>query len=77
MHVAADELTADLVAKMAPSDLVQETCLQATRDFPNFEGWSEAELRGWLRKILLNNLPRPPASLLGNSQRDICQSFTG
>ena len=75
MRVAADELTADLVAKMAPSDLVQETCLQATRDFPNFEGWSEAELRGWLRKILLNNLRDLQRRYWGTCKRDISREL--
>ncbi len=41
-----------LRAKIDPSDLVQETFLKANRDFANFEGRDEAELRAWLRTIL-------------------------
>ena len=38
------------------SDIVQETFLDARKDFGRFEGRSEAELRYWLRRILRNNL---------------------
>jgi RNA polymerase sigma-70 factor (ECF subfamily) len=54
--IAGQELDADLRAKGGASDLVQETFLEAFRDFAQFRGSSEAELRGWLRRLLLNNL---------------------
>src|SRR5437762_14358353 len=54
--VANQELDSGLQAKGGASDLVQETFLEAHRDFPGFEGSSADELRGWLRKILLHNL---------------------
>ncbi len=54
--IASQELHADLRPKVAPSDLVQETFLDAHRDFPKFEGRSEDDLLTWLRQILLNNL---------------------
>jgi RNA polymerase sigma-70 factor (ECF subfamily) len=38
------------------SDLVQETFLEALRDFPRFAGTTERELIGWLRQILVRNL---------------------
>lgn len=38
------------------SDLVQETLVEALRDFPNFAGTSESELLAWLRRILVRNL---------------------
>ena len=41
-----------LHAKIDPSDLVQETCLQAARDFSQFRGSTEAEFIAWLRQIL-------------------------
>ena len=56
LRVANDELQSDLAVKVAPSDLVQETFLQAARGFPTFKGQTEAELRGWLRRILINRL---------------------
>jgi RNA polymerase sigma-70 factor, ECF subfamily len=42
--------------RLEPSDLVQETFLEANRDFKQFEGGGEAELMAWLRRILVRNL---------------------
>jgi RNA polymerase sigma-70 factor (ECF subfamily) len=54
--VAERELAPDLRAKGGASDLVQETFLEAQRDFLQFDGTTEGELRAWLRQVLLNNL---------------------
>lgn len=56
LHVARHELRADLAAKVAPSDLVQETFLRAAKEFEGFRGTDEAQLRHWLRQILIYNL---------------------
>jgi RNA polymerase sigma-70 factor, ECF subfamily len=54
--LANQQLRDDLQAKAGGSDLVQETFLEAQRDFRAFHGRTEEELLGWLRRILLNNL---------------------
>ena len=54
--IARAELAPDLQAKRGASDLVQDTFADAKRDFSQFVGNSEAELRAWLRRILLNRL---------------------
>ncbi len=54
--VANQELPTEIQGKVAPSDMVQETFLEAYRDFSRFAGHSRHELMGWLRRILLNNL---------------------
>jgi RNA polymerase sigma-70 factor (ECF subfamily) len=54
--VANQELDVDLQAKGGASDLVQETFLEAHRDFGQFHGGTEAELLAWLRRLLLNNV---------------------
>jgi RNA polymerase sigma-70 factor, ECF subfamily len=41
--------------KVDASDLVQETMLEACRDFERFEGRTEQEWLAWLRKILAHN----------------------
>ena len=46
----------NLRLRLDPSDLVQETFLEAHRDFPRFEGLTERELLAWLRRILVGNL---------------------
>lgn len=56
LHLANQELTGNLAAKVAASDLVQETFLHAARGFPRFDGQTEAELKAWLRRILENLL---------------------
>lgn len=52
---ANDQLPADLRGKEGPSDLVQQTFLEAHRDFGQFRGDGEAELRRWLLGILRHN----------------------
>jgi RNA polymerase sigma-70 factor (ECF subfamily) len=42
--------------RLDPSDLVQETFLEAHRDFSRFAGSTERELLAWLRRILARNL---------------------
>lgn len=54
--VAQRQLDPALQAKGGASDLVQETFLEAQRDFAQFTGSSEAELLAWLRRLLLNNV---------------------
>jgi RNA polymerase sigma-70 factor (ECF subfamily) len=41
-----------LQAKLDDSDLVQDTCLSAHRDFAQFRGTSEQEFTAWLREIM-------------------------
>jgi RNA polymerase sigma-70 factor (ECF subfamily) len=54
--IAGQELDPGLRAKGGASDLVQETLLDAFRDFAHFHGGTEQELLAWLRRLLLNNL---------------------
>jgi RNA polymerase sigma-70 factor (ECF subfamily) len=54
--IAQRELDPHLRIKGGASDLVQQTMLDAVRDFGRFHGASEVELLAWLRRLLLNNL---------------------
>ena len=45
-----------LRVKESPSDIVQQSLLEAHRDLPSFRGRSDAELVGWLKTILARNL---------------------
>lgn len=56
LDVAERELDAGLRAKGGASDVVQQTMLDALRDFEHFQGGSEAELRAWLQRMLRHNL---------------------
>jgi RNA polymerase sigma-70 factor (ECF subfamily) len=56
LAIAERELEPDLRAKGGASDLVQETFLEAQRDFAQFQGTSPDALRAWLRQVLNHNL---------------------
>lgn len=57
LHVLARaQLGRHLRGKCDSSDVVQETLLEAHRDFGSFQGGGEPELLAWLRRILSHNL---------------------
>jgi RNA polymerase sigma-70 factor (ECF subfamily) len=56
LAVASRELPAPLQAKVDAADVVQETFIEATRDFSKFRGESPHQFLGWLRCILRHNL---------------------
>ena len=60
-----------LQRKADASDLVQETFLEAHRQFPNFRGTTEAQFVQWLRKILAANLADLLRRYFGAQARDI------
>lgn len=59
-----------LRAILDPSDVVQETLLEAYRDRDRFTAGGDAELAGWLRRILANNLA-DLARAHGRVKRDV------
>ena len=69
LMVARRELATELQAKGGASDLVQETFLDAQRGFAQFQGTTEAELRAWLRRLLLNNLSNFTRRFRGTAKR--------
>jgi RNA polymerase sigma-70 factor (ECF subfamily) len=54
--VARAQVESWLRVKVDASDVVQQTLMEAHRDFARFEGKSEKEWLGWLRKILAHNV---------------------
>src|SRR5207244_6997370 len=60
-----------LQGKVAPSDLVQETFLEAHRDFGQFRGGTEKELMAWLRQILVTNFANLVRRYRGTRARDV------
>jgi RNA polymerase sigma-70 factor (ECF subfamily) len=69
--VANRALDADLQPKVGPSDLVQDTLLEAQRDFGQFHGNTAADLRAWLRRILLNNVANVREHYRATRKRDV------
>ncbi len=68
--LARSRLGTQLQARMNASDVVQETFLEAYRDFPHFRGTTEAELVRWLRQILLHKLGHVVEQQLKARKRD-------
>jgi len=60
-----------LQVKLDASDVVQETFLEAHRDFGQFRGTTEGELVSWLRQILVTNLANLGRHYRGTQRRDI------
>jgi len=56
LELADRELPDDLRAKIGPSDVVQETAVEAHRDFADFTGTTAEECFAWLRMILRHNV---------------------
>ena len=56
LRIANEELPEQLRQRVAASDLVQMTVVEAIEGFARFSGEKIDEFRGWLRRILLRNL---------------------
>jgi RNA polymerase sigma-70 factor (ECF subfamily) len=60
-----------LQGKVEAADLVQETFLQAHRDFGQFRGTTEAELIAWLRRILAHSVAMCVRRYFSTQRRDV------
>lgn len=69
--LAQAQLDRRIRRRVSPSDLVQETLLEAHRDFSDFRGMTNAEFVGWLRRILVHNLIRVTEKHLQTDKRDV------
>lgn len=68
--VARLEIDTRLNAKFDPSDIVQQTLLEAHQALPKFRGSSEGELAVWLRQILAHVLAHEARRYHGTQKRD-------
>lgn len=72
LHLLARlQLDRALQGKLGASDVVQETFLEAHRDFPRFRGRTVGELLAWLRQILARNLANQVRRYRGTRRRDV------
>lgn len=77
LAIANEELPEQLRAKGGASDLVQETLLAAHDARVQFRGTTLADLRAWLRTILLNELAMFRRRFQVNGCRDISREVPG
>ncbi len=71
LWTANQALHSNLRTKIAASDVVQETLLEAVRDFHQFCGDSEEEWQAWLRQVLSNNVANWERHFLHTSKRSL------
>jgi len=69
--LARMQIDHDLRAKFDPSDVVQQTMLEAVRGWPQFRGETPQELAAWLRQILSRVLLREIRDLKVTGKRNI------
>jgi RNA polymerase sigma-70 factor (ECF subfamily) len=69
--LADDELGSDLKAKVSPSDVVQDSFLEARRDFQQFAGGTPQQFLAWLRRVLLNNVANVLRDFRQTARRNI------
>lgn len=69
--LADEELGSAIKVKASASDVVQDSFLEAKRDFGQFSGQSPEEFQAWLRRLLLNNVANVIRSYQGTEKRDI------
>src|SRR5437868_15120216 len=60
-----------LQGKVDAADLVQDTFLEAHRNWKRFRGTTEAELLSWLRRILAARIVDVLRRYLGSQRRDV------
>jgi RNA polymerase sigma-70 factor (ECF subfamily) len=74
--LASQAISEPMRAKCAPSDLVQETALDAHRDFGQFHGERLEALFAWLRKILLDNAASARRRYEQAAKRDLSREIS-
>ncbi len=62
-----------LKKELDASDVVQETFLDAARDFKQFRGNSEPEFIAWLKRLLAANVADTHRRFLGTQKRNVLQ----
>lgn len=72
LAAARQDLGAELRTRIDAADVVQDTLIEACRDFPHFRGRTEKDLLAWLRQILHNNLCNERRRHIRTAMRSVC-----
>ncbi len=76
MLAARVHLQRRLRRKVDPSDLVQQSMLEAHRGFDGFTGDTPGEWLGWLKRIVVHNAADVADHYLGTQQRDVAREHS-
>lgn len=76
VRIGVDEIGPDLRPKGDVSDLVQDTFLEAARDFGKFTGRTRPEWQSWLRQIFVNNLKGLVRTYRGTAKRRLDREYS-
>ncbi len=69
--IANHEVPSNVRPKAAPSDLVQDTFIDAKKSLKDFQGSTPEQLRAWLRSILLHNVADTTKQYCGTRKRRV------
>jgi RNA polymerase sigma-70 factor (ECF subfamily) len=69
--LAGMEIESRFQGKFSASDAVQQTLMEAWRDWDQFRGREEAQRRAWLRQILAHQLAHLARHYIGTQKRDL------
>jgi RNA polymerase sigma-70 factor (subfamily 1) len=73
LTLARERLAPELAVKAAPSDVVQDTFLKATRAWASFRGSTELEFQEWLKQILSTTLDSARERFLDAAKRSLAR----
>ena len=71
LYVASQNLDRRVRGKCGPSDIVQNTLMNASTAFASFRGETSGALHAWLNEILRNELASASRKYLGTAKRDV------
>jgi RNA polymerase sigma-70 factor (ECF subfamily) len=69
--VANQEVPSEVRPKVAPSDIVQQTFIEAEIGLDDFRGTTPEQFRGWLRRILLHNVTDAERQFCATEMRQV------
>lgn len=75
LMVAHQRLDAGLKGKMDASDVVQQSLMEAHRDFAEFRGQSEGEIKAWVCKLVVHNLADAGRRFRQSQKRNISKEI--
>ena len=74
--LARNEIDSRFAGKFDASDAVQQTLLEAWKDWDNFRGSAEPQRMAWLRQILAHQLAHLARHFAGTQMRDVAREVS-